>query len=192
MTRILTALAIPALFVACDQLPGGGWEGILDDSGDTATVQPTEDPLIASINYGCNVGNPDMWWFDITNDGWAGDVTIDLFETGDGNWGQRNVGAVWDESHNMVNTEWAEDGTWDRWQLDLTDVESPGSQTSGRSTLFGCAWNDGGSLAFMATLYDDRGVPADCAIWGHESEQYFNEYLGNTCICFEGDGTCRN
>ena len=35
------------------------------------------------------------------------------------------------------------DGSWDRWDLTLSDVESPGSQTAGRSTLFGCAWNDG-------------------------------------------------
>jgi len=192
-TIILTALTAPLLFAACDGA-GGGWEDIFgDDTGyyDTGFNGDTA-PLITQIDYGCDVGNPDQWWFDVTNEGWAGDVTVDLFETGDGAWGSGNVGAVWDERHYMTNVEWAEDGSWDRWDLTLSDVESPGSQTAGRSTLFGCAWNDGRSLAFMATAYDDNGRFADCAIWGHESEQYFNGYLNNDCICFENDGNCSN
>lgn len=192
MTRITTLIvASTLLFAACDQF-GGGWDDLLTETGDTAFDTPTTTtPLIDTLSYGCDAGSPDEWWFDSVVTGWAGDMVVDIYETGDGNWPNRPT-AVWDETHFMNNVESAEDRSWDRWDLVLADVESAGSQVSGRTTLFSCRWDDGRSLAFKATVLDESGRTQDCAIWGHESEQYFNEHLNNDCVCFESDNNCRN
>ncbi|MFT6143382.1 MAG: hypothetical protein ACJAZO_002393 [Myxococcota bacterium] len=196
MNRMTALIALPALifFGACDQL--GGFEDILG-TGDTSTSTPgtTIDPLIAGIDFGCDTGNPDQWWYDVVNEGWSGGVTLDIFETGA--WtgsgsSAGNANDVWDESHELTNIEFAEDGSSDRWGISLNDVETPGQQVSGSTTLFGCAWNDGGSLAFMVTMRDENNNQADCAIFGFESEQYFNGLQNNSCICFENDSNCSN
>lgn len=190
-TATLFALTASALLAACDDV--GGWGDLFDSGYDTwDTGEFYEgDVLIAELAYGCDPGNPDTWWFEATNQGWAGDMVLDIYETGDGNW-PSNPGAVWDETHNLTNTQWAEDGTWDFWELSLRDVESAGSQTASQSTLFSCGWNDGNSLAFMITLYDEDMRERDCAIWGQESDDYFNDYRNNNCVCFEADGNCNN
>ncbi len=195
MNRMTALIALPALiFGACDQL--GGFEDILG-TGDTGRddVVVSVDPLIAGINFGCDTGNPDQWWYDVVNEGWAGGVTLNIFETGawTGNASSAgNASSVWDERHEMSNVEFAADGTSDRWGIELNDVETIGEQIAGSTTLFGCAWNDGGSLAFMVTMRDENDREADCAIFGYESEQYFNGLQGNDCICFEGDQNCSN
>ena len=192
MTKTTTLFAMATLFLSACDILGGGWDGLLDsdDTGSTGDFFDGE-LLINELNYGCDVGSPDTWWFESTSQGWAGDTTLSIYETGDGNW-PGNPSAVWDELHNMTNTESAENGDWDFWTLSLADVDSAGSQVAGRSTLFSCQWNDGGSLAFKATLYDEDGRETDCAIWGYQSEQYFNDYRNNSCVCFDGDGSCTN
>lgn len=194
MNRLTALIALPVLFLgACDQL--GGFEDILGpgDTGNDDFV--VVDPLIAAIDFGCDTGNPDQWWYDVVNQGWAGGVTLDIFETGAWTGSANSAGnasSVWDETHELENIEFAADGSSDRWGISLNDVETPGQQISGSTTLFGCAWNDGGSLAFMMTMRDENGRFADCAIFGHESEQYFNGLQGNDCLCFENDQNCSN
>ena len=188
----LTAATLLIALTACDSLPSGGdlpdWG---DDTGDTGWDDEGGAQQIAAIDYSCTVGSPDRWWYWTEIDGWSGLTTLDIFETGDGNW-PSNPGAVWSESHDMRNTDWSDEGGWDRWEVELRRVTSIGQQVSGQSTLFGCNWDDGRSLAFKMAIYDDSGRELDCAIWGHESHQYFNNHLGDDCICFDNDGSCTN
>lgn len=189
MNRALFLL--PLALVACDD--GFGWDDLLNDS-DTAydTGSFYSGPVeIAQLDYRCNNGSPDSWWYQATMNGWAGDVWLDIYETGDGNW-PNNPNAVWEESHPLTSVAYDEGGAWDVWEATLSDVESPGSVVSGRSTLWDCWWDDGNSLAFMITLYDDTAREVECAIWGNESGSYFNDYRGNDCICFDPDGNCNN
>jgi len=192
-----TPLLMPALALAaaaCD-IPNGGWDDLF--GGDTASDTASDTAFysgaleITSIDYRCTPGSPDAWWYSTTASAWAGDAELHVFETGDSNW-PNNPNAVWEETHPLTNTAYDEAGTWDTWEATLTDVDSPGSQIAGRSTLWGCWWDDGQSLAYKLTLFDDAGRATDCAIWGNESEQYFNGHRGDRCLCFDSDGRCDN
>jgi hypothetical protein len=184
----LAAVALSATASTCD--PTGGWDDLLD-SEDTAG-DFYEGPIqIAQIDYTCSEGSPDRWAFEVVNDGWAANIGLDIYETGDGNW-PGNPNAVWEESHDLENTDWDEAGTWDAWSISLSDVDRPGDQISSRTTLWDCWYDDGNSLAFMVTMFDDSGRAVDCAIWGNESSDYFNGYRNNDCICFDPDGDCSN
>jgi len=187
----LLVLATGALFAltACTSMPSGpDWDL---DTGDTGWSDDPVDPLIAQVTFSCNPGNPDMWSYYSRMDGWAGLATLDVFETGDGNW-PNNPGAVWVESHNLNNTDHDPEGTWDEWSLSLRHVTTISQQYSGSTTLFGCEWNDGRSLAFREAIYDESMRELDCVIWGHESQQYFNGYRGDSCVCIDPDGSCNN
>ena len=81
--------------------------------------------------------------------------------------------------------------------LSLADVALPGDVVAGSTTLWDCSFNDansgvGGSLAWMTTMEDESGAVLDCAIWGFESENYWNTWQGLNCLCFDVDGDCSN
>lgn len=108
-------------------------------------------------------------------------------------------------------------GTYDKWKMALKVVSSAGDVVAADpnnpntgTTLWDCQddltqtdtaspgtdWING-SLAWMITMYDDSSPPqvTDCIIFGFHSDQYWNTYKGNDCLCFEGDGTapyCQN
>jgi hypothetical protein len=185
----LALLATSSLAASCDQVPG--WEDLFESDSAWDTAFYDGEVQIAQLDYRCSSGSPDTWWVQAVMDGWAGDVELDIFETGDGNW-PGNPNAVWEESHLLTNVDHDPGGAWDVWEATLVDVESPGQQIGGRSTLWGCWWDDGDSLAFKVTVYDDGGREVECAIWGNESEQYFNGYRGDRCLCFDPDGRCDN
>jgi hypothetical protein len=187
----IALLAVGGLltFTACDtgtSLPDWGYL----DTGDTGYSEVI-DPVIAEVSYSCSYGSPDSWWFTSRTDGWAGLAVLDIFETGDGHWPSQ-PSAVWKETHTLNNSDYDQGGEWDEWSITLRHVTTIGQQVSGQSTLFGCEWNDGGSLAFMETIYDDTGREQDCVIWGYQSQQYFNSHLGNSCVCLDNDGSCSN
>ena len=189
MQRLTIALAATSLLFAvsaCDDASDFPWDE--DDTGWWDDDLPAAQE-IAYINYSCTVGSPDRWWYFVEIDGWAGDAELEIFETGDGNW-PNNPAAVWGETHPMQNTDWDDDGAWDEWEADLRRAGSIGQQVAGQSTLFGCGWDDGRSLAFKVAIYDDGGRLQDCAIWGRESHQYFNMHRGDNCLCFEPNGIC--
>lgn len=180
------------VFTACDDFGTGNdlpdWDL---DTADTGYFEEVSDPVIEQVSFRCDIGNPDRWTFYSTMDGWAGTAVLDIFETGDGNW-PGNPAAVWSETHTLENTSYDPDGLWDEWQVTLSRVTTINQQYSGSTTLFGCEWNDGGSLAFKETIYDDSGREMDCVIWGYESQQYFNNYRGDSCVCIDPDGSCNN
>ncbi len=186
----LALIASGALFALTACTDGIGMPDWDLDSADTGYWDEVV-PMIAEVSFTCDYGNPDLWRFYSYLDGWAGQSMLDIFETGDGNW-PNNPSAVWSETHVMTNTNYADDGTWDEWSLTLRAVSSIGQQVGGQTTLFGCNWNDGGSLAFRQTIYDDNGAELDCVIWGSRSQQYFNGYLGDSCVCIDPDGRCDN
>jgi hypothetical protein len=179
-------------FTACTDLGSGlpDWDV---DTGDTGAWddQTEYDPVIGEVSYSCDYGSPDRWQFYSRIDGWAGLATLDIYETGDGNW-PSNPSAVWSESHTMSNSGYDADGAWDDWTASLSKVNTIGQQTAGSTTLFGCEWNDGGSLAFRETIFDDSGRELDCVIWGYQSQQYFNSHRGDDCVCIDPDGSCNN
>ena len=134
----------------------------------------------------CTPGNPDTWSFQSELNGWVGLAVLDIFETGDGYW-PSDPNKVWTETHDMQNTAYDPDGYWDEWDLSLRSVSTIPEQIAGQTTLFSCTWNDGGSLAFRETIYDDNSQKLDCVIWGYQSQQYFNGYLGDSCVCIDAD-----
>lgn len=82
-------------------------------------------------------------------------------------------------------------GSWDHWAADLgvvtttgAVVQSGGSQTS----LFACSYNNGSTLSWKATMYNDASPPAavDCVIWGRKAATEF----GTSCVCIDADGDC--
>lgn len=184
---------LPLTLVACDGV-GFDWDDLLNESDsdwETDDGFYQDAPQIAQVDYRCDNGAPDSWWYQVTLDGWAGDMWLDIYETGDGNW-PGNPNAVWEESHPLRSVDYDESGAWDVWEVRVNDVEAISQQIGGNSTLFSCNWDDGRSLAFMVSLWDENANYVECAIWGHESDPYFNDYRGNDCLCFEADGNCNN
>ena len=180
------------VLTACTDLGTGN--GLPDwdvDTADTGFWEEQSDPVIDQVSFECSYGAPDRWTFYSLMDGWAGTAILDIYETGDGNW-PSNPSAVWSESHTLENTSYDPEGTWDEWQISLTKVDTINQEYSGSTTLFSCDWNDGGSLAFKETIYDDSGREMDCVIWGYESQQYYNGRMGDDCVCIDPDGSCTN
>jgi hypothetical protein len=165
MTRILTLIFALAALTACvgDPFPSSD-TGL--DGWDTGDVSVFEGPWqIAEVYWQCEPGS-NVWTYEAITDGWAASMTLDIVETGDGNW-RENPSAVWDELHTFNdNVAYAEDGTWDHWQVTLRGVSSPSSQVSGQTTLFTCGYHADDSLSWKATMYGDQGQ-LDCGIWGH-------------------------
>lgn len=190
-TAKIALIAAAGLFAltACVDGTGGGPDWNLD-SGDTGYWEE-QDPVISEVSFNCNYGNPDMWTYDSFVDGWAGLAVLDIFETGDGHWPSQPQ-SVWTETHTLNNLAYDENGDWDEWGITLRSVTTINQQIASQTTLFSCAWNDGGSLAFRETIYDDSGHELDCVIWGYQSQQYFNGYLGDSCVCIDNDGSCTN
>jgi hypothetical protein len=122
----------------------------------------------------------------------ASAITVDVYETGDSNW-PTNPEAAWDESHDLTGYLYdTQCYSWDEWAVDLDDVASSGDVVSGETTLWDCSFDDDGSLAFLATVYDDStpAVAVDCAIWGYDAEGYFIDHLGKECDCLDEDENC--
>ncbi|MCO4746955.1 MAG: hypothetical protein KC912_19310 [Proteobacteria bacterium] len=181
----LVMVAAMSVLAAC--------EGEVDGpTGDTAAA-PYDGPWqVAEVLWDCDATG---YTYDVKTDGWAGDMTLDIFETGA--WTGTNNADVWDEFHPMSNVEFAQDGSWDTWDLELTSVATTGEVTSGTSTLFQCFQTDGttprhddASLTWKAEMLDDNDALMDCAIWGHEAEDYWETNQGDDCYCF-GTG-CTN
>ena len=140
---------------------------------------------IAEISYDCGDTTADYWTYMVIADGWARNMTLDIFETG--SWGGVNDPTTfngWEEFHPMNSVQFAPDRRWDEWDLSLSIVSTTGEQTSGSSSLFACSFDDGGSLAWMATMLDDNADVIDCGVWGNEAVDYFNTTEGNSCFDF--------
>ncbi|TNE92119.1 MAG: hypothetical protein EP330_02905 [Deltaproteobacteria bacterium] len=176
MIRITTLALTLAGLVACTGLPDA-------DSGDTwgdTAVADFQGPWqIAEVQWQCEPGS-NTWTYYARTDGWATSMSLDIVETGDGNWSE-NPSMVWDEYHDFDdNLAYAEDGSWDEWQIVLRGVSSMGSQVSGETTLFTCGYHSNDSLSWKATMYGDNSA-LDCAVWGHRPIEAY----GSGCYVFD-------
>lgn len=166
---------------------------------DTDTDSDTEDYfcedcdlVITSINPVCTPGTPDSVTFTAVFGAWAETVTLDMLNTGAGEFPD-TISGVWDETHIFpatANTEFAADGTSDTWVFDLEVVGAPNLQTDGTNTFLGCDFYDQTDGAFNSTAFKlhvtpDRTDDNDtCAIFGWRSE-HATAFGGDGCECFE-------
>ena len=180
MKRYLWLLAIaPALMAAeCDTT-----DSKIDDSG-SESCWYTGALQIAELSYSCTDGSPDQWYYYTLTDGLAGDVTIDIFETGDANW-PGNPSAVWDEQHGLDNIAYDDvTGSWYEWELGLDYEADEGSWVAGQSTSYVCSTDDETRLTWMVTMYDDSNNPVDCAVWGHDTSYWLVDMGFSSCLDF--------
>lgn len=143
-------------------------------------TDPPDDPYlgpweITGAQWTCSAGTGD-WNYRIETAGWAWDMVIDIQETGST--------TPRSETHQQVNMDFAQDGSWDVWGSTLSHVDTAGQVVDGASTSFTCGQDDADNLAWMASMYDANGV-TDCVLWGFEAEAYFNTQQGFSCIVMQ-------
>ncbi len=102
------------------------------DTGDAAvedcyvetdvSINDVSDPTMA---YDAGSGS---WYYYIDANGWADDAYVDIY--------QDAGGYVWEETHELVNTDWDDCGTWDWWDIELPVVTDFNDQTDSVNTLY--------------------------------------------------------
>lgn len=145
---------------------------------------PASSREIDWIQWNCE--NSSDYAYHVETVGWAGDMTLEIFETGA--WGglsNPTSFSGWEEFHSMYNVAFAEDGSWDIWELDLVHVDSVSDVVAGSTTLFDCQVHLDDSLAWKTSMFDDSFAPVDCGIWGFDAEDYWNTTVGDECVCFD-------
>ncbi|MCO4746954.1 MAG: hypothetical protein KC912_19305 [Proteobacteria bacterium] len=176
MTRIAILAATFIALVGCTGLEtdtGDSW-------GDTASAAYAGPWQLSQLDWSCEP-NSGTWTYYALTDGWASTITLDIVETGDGSW-TTDPSAVWDEYHVFdQNLAYAEDGSWDEWQVSLRSASSFANQVSSESTLFQCGYHAADSLSWKATMYDDDNQTLDCGVWGHRPIEAY----GTSCYCFD-------
>jgi hypothetical protein len=105
----------------------------------------------------------EQWWYRVEIIGWAELVTLEVQR----NWKEE----IWIEQHEFTNTEFAEDGSWDRWELSLGVTGDPLDQVADESTALAATEANLARMTWMVAIYED-GAMADCAEWGADTEQY--------------------
>jgi hypothetical protein len=109
------------------------------------------DPEVNTVSYG---HTDSRWAYEVEFIGWVENATIEIHGEHDGE--------VWDEDHDLENTEYDPNGAWDRWALELPVVSDWAAQEAGVNTLF--APEDESGMTWMITGYDHSVAP--CAVWG--------------------------
>ncbi len=127
-----------------------GWDSETwwSETGDSWTYY---DPEVDSVTYSHTTTR---WDYEVQFVGWVYTATVEIHG--------EHEGAVWDEQHDLINTAYGQNGSWDRWELGLPIVSSWEDQESGVNTLF--AAEDEPSMTWMITGYDEGLSP--CAVWG--------------------------
>jgi len=105
----------------------------------------------------------DSWQYLVELYGWGDSVTLDI-HADDGLW-------TWEEQHELVNTDYSEDGSWDVWELDLVVVTDEAKQETGLTTLFAADDATEATMTWRVRVYED-GAVADCAVWGHDPASF--------------------
>jgi len=118
LSLIALALALPACF-------GDKEETGTDDSLPTDDSNPVYDLAIDQFTYGYTGSE---WSYSVELVGWADNVTMYITQDTD---------SPWEEDHELVNTDYADDGSWDLWELTLPITNDWEAQEPGVNTLFG-------------------------------------------------------
>lgn len=181
MNKFTLAFAASALALSACTDTGTGDEcdsgEELDSAGECVPIAEDEYEgpwQVAEVSWNCD-DSANTWTYSVLTDGWANTVTLDIHETGST--------TPWSESHPMDNTAFAEDGSWDQWDLVLDEVTTIGEVVSGETTLFECGFHGDDSLAWMATM-DAGENGTDCGVWGYQAADYWNTQQGNSCYDF--------
>ena len=120
-------------------------------TGDSWTWVPLE---IDVVTYGYDAQE---WFYSIDCIGWAENADLQIH--------QDVGGAVWEEHHDMLNTDYDPYGTWDQWEISLRVVTSPDEQTADESTLFAGDLATENTMTWMISAWEDGRV-GDCVVWG--------------------------
>ncbi len=122
-------------------------------TGDSSVYYPTE---IDVVTYGYDTGE---WFYSVDIIGWAENVTMYITQ---------DTSSPWEEDHDLVNIEYAEDGSWDLWELTLPITTQWDQQESGVNTLFSGDADMEATMAWRIEAYED-GAVADCVVWAGSS-----------------------
>jgi hypothetical protein len=95
------------------------------------------------------------WLYNVELVGWAQSVHLHITQ---------DTSSPWSEDHDLINAEYAGDGTWDLWSVTLPITADWSTQESGSNTLF--AGDDAmeATMAWRMDAYED-GAIADCVVW---------------------------
>jgi hypothetical protein len=121
-------------------------------TGDSWVYYPTEIDVV-TYSY-----DSSEWMYSVDIIGWA--ESVEMYITQD-------VPNPWEEDHVLENIEYAEDGSWDLWELTLPVTTSWEDQESGVNTLFAGDAAMEATMAWRIDAYED-GAVADCVVWGSD------------------------
>ncbi len=130
------------------------------DSDTDSTSWATGDswawvPLgIDVVTYGYDAQE---WFYSIDCEGWSELVELQIH--------QDVGGVVWEEHHEMDNTDYDPYGHWDLWELTLPIVATAGEQADDESTLFAGDLATEATMTWMVLAWEDGRVE-DCVVWG--------------------------
>lgn len=148
--------------------PAGG-----DDTGgggdDTGGGGPTDEVTLLSAVANCDsVG----YFFDVEQSGWGSAPDLYIYQAGSASWPY--------EVHPFPSEpfDYASDGSWELYYMELNSVRSSGEVEEGETTLFNC--NDIDALTFIVFVFDLNGVSTECGAWG-DSVSKANSYFGTEC-----------
>ncbi len=120
-------------------------------TGDSWVYYPTEIDVV-TYSY-----DSTEWEYGVDIIGWAENVTMYITQ---------NTSSPWEEEHDLANIEYAEDGSWDRWEI-LLPVVSFNEYESGVNTFFQGSAAMEATMAWRIDAYD-AGAVVDCVVWGSD------------------------
>lgn len=118
-------------------------------TGDSWTYYPVE---ISGVTYGYDESE---WTYSVELVGWAQTVHLTITQ---------DTTSPWEEDHDLVNAEYAMDGTWDLWAVTLPITADWSTQESGSNTLFAGDAAMEATMAWRVDAYED-GIVVDCVVW---------------------------
>jgi hypothetical protein len=148
----LSLLALTACFEKEDSgLDETGMDDTAEDTG--WTYYPTE---IDVVTYSYDASE---WFYSVDIIGWAENVTMYITQ---------DTSSPWEEDHELENIEYADDGSWDLWELTLPITTEWDQQESGVNSLFAGDAAMEATMAWRIEAYED-GAVADCVVWGSDT-----------------------
>jgi len=150
MLSLLAAFALTACFNS-------------KDSGEDSETNPDDstpgdyDLAIDVVTYGYDTYG---WDYSVECVGWADLVTMYITQ---------DTSSPWEEDHELSNTDYAEDGSWDLWELSLPITDDWQAQESGVNTLFGNSISCENpycesTMVWQVKAWEGDSV-ADCVVW---------------------------
>ena len=157
--RLLTLIALVIGCTPCIVIDTG--DMAITEVEDTADTDRTVYDMEISAAIYLYAGWADTWIYQVGLTGWAHDVTLSIvrvYETG-----------TWEETHALESYEYAVDGSWDVFFLELYVVET--DQVEGLSTLYKPEMEDEMGFEVVATDWYDLDT-TDCLVFGAQKSWF--------------------